>query len=66
MILIVEKILIIGPEFFGYNESVEKAYKKIEEIDSINRDKCRKVGLTHSIENFTKEYEKLYKNILGE
>ena len=45
---------------------VEEAYKKIEEIDSINRDKCQKVGLTHSIENFTKEYEKLYKSILGE
>lgn len=27
--MIVEKILIIGPEFFGYNESVEKSYKEL-------------------------------------
>lgn len=45
---------------------VEKAYERINEIDSINKDKCKKIGLTHSIENFTKEYEKLYKSILDE
>ena len=42
------------------------AYEAIEKIDKINRDKCKEIGDTHSIEKFIKEYHELYKKILQE
>ena len=30
-----KKVLIIGPDFWGYNESIEKAFKKLGYITDI-------------------------------